>query len=171
MSNRKPGEIQIAQHCREHLDNEILLLQQFVETSESINQRVGLRTAEDSSPDELFRSISENAGQLALARTALQTEMAAWLGVPGRKVTVRQLAEALPPVLGEPIEARRKQLLELESAIRAMNRTNSFLIQQSFDLYQRIIAGLAGESPASGIYSPKGIVGNLPTGNLLQTDC
>ena len=58
MSNRKPGELQIAQHCREHLDNEILLLQQFVETSESINQRVGLRTAEDSSPDELFRSIT-----------------------------------------------------------------------------------------------------------------
>lgn len=171
MTNRKPNENQIARHCEEHLDNEITLLRQFIETSESINQRIGLTPADKPSTDELFRSIANNAEQLALARSALQTEMAAFLGVPGRKVTVRELASALPATLAEPITTRRNQLLELESAIRSMNRTNSFLVQQSFDLYQRIVAGLAGENPSAKVYSPKGIVGDMPTGNLLKTDC
>ena len=167
----KLNQRQIAQLCLEHLDNEITLLQQFIDTSDTINQRIGLSTPDQPSTKELFHSISENAGQLAMARTTLQNQMAAWLGRPGRKVTVRELAAALPAELAEPIETRRRQLLELESAIRSMNRTNSFLIQQSFDLYQRIVAGLAGEAPSAPVYSPKGIVGDLPTGNLLKTDC
>jgi len=71
----------------------------------------------------------------------------------------------------QALSSKRDELLELESSIQQQNRTNSFLIRHTIDLYQRIAMELSDQRPSATTYSATGELSCGSTTNLLQTDC
>ncbi len=163
---------QIVEKCVAHLDREISLFSRFIEVSQSIQNVVGIHAgAPDAALDEITQSLKQQAGTVAESRQRLQLELSQYLGLTGGRASVKQLIDQLSGQQAEMIATRRTKLLEMESQIRSMNRTNTLILQQSLDLYERIVVGLTGQAVAPPTYSSSGEIGSSSGANLLQTEC
>ena len=163
---------QLADRSIEHLDQEIELLQKFIELTSKIQHALGIATtATDQSISEVQESLIADASRLSKARSHLQGLIAEYLNLPAEKASIRKLCELLPPPMADPITERREKIIQLESEIRKLNRTNTLLLQQSLDIYESIIVGITGQKPHSQTYSPTGQLSQQTSGNLVQTDC
>jgi len=101
----------------------------------------------------------------------LTIALSEYLSVPRTQATIRGLLNVISGENAQTISEQRARLLELESSIQKQNRTNSFLIRQSIDLYQRIAIELTDQRPGAPTYSSSGELTPDNSANFLQTDC
>jgi len=169
--NQNNRETQITNHCLTHLDKEVALLKQYIDVSKAIHEKLG-ETVDvmDDSPD-LMKQLATHTETMEKERVQMTAAIANFLGLPESQATVRNLMKKLDSENRQAISAKRDQLLELESSIQQQNRTNSFLIRQTIDLYQRIAMELSDQRPTATTYSATGELSSGSTTNLLQTDC
>ncbi len=167
-----PNTPRIVGICVSHLDREVSLFKKFIEVSESIQNLVGIHS-ETPAPaiEKLTQSLKAEADSVSASRAKLQTDLANCLGLRNSQVSVKKLIDSLDGELAQMIAERRAQLLDMESQIRQMNRTNTLILQQSLDLYERIVVGLTGQEISAPTYSASGQLGTADGANLLQTDC
>ncbi|MGI9515713.1 MAG: flagellar export chaperone FlgN [Pirellulaceae bacterium] len=161
----------IADQCIDHLAQEIDLLEQYFEVASAIYDQVGAEDPASTERQQMTEALSSRADQLSLARTKIKTQLAAYLGVPAQQATIRGLAEKLTGEQADTIRGQRARLLELETEIQKQNRTQSFLIRQSMDLYQRIAMELMDQKPGAPTYSSSGQLTANEAANILNTDC
>jgi hypothetical protein len=174
MKQKPPSsrDSRIADQCATHLQREIDLLEKHIQISDDINERLGSSvTSEDSKSEEWLGYVAANSGALATERNDLKKAIAEYLGVPVQQATIRRVLSTLGPEHAGLIRQQFEKLFELEALIQKKSRTNSLLIRQTMDLYQRIAVELASPKTAAPTYSPTGEL-NVNTGSsFLQKDC
>lgn len=169
--NRNNREAEITARCLTHLDNEVELLKQYIDVSKSIHEKLGETTdVMDDSPD-LVKQLATRTEAMEKERAQMTAAIASFLELPETQATVRNLMEKLDSNNRQALSSKRDELLELESSIQQQNRTNSFLIRHTIDLYQRIAMELSDQRPSATTYSATGELSCGSTTNLLQTDC
>lgn len=170
--NRNPSaEVEITRKCLSHLSNEIELLEQYILVSNAIHENVGVSPSPTDSGEDQIAALTKQTEALALERERLTVALSAYLSVPRTQATIRGLLKVINGDNARTISQQRERLLELESSIQKKNRTNSFLIRQSIDLYQRIAIELTDQRPGSPTYSSSGELTANNSANFLQTDC
>lgn len=167
-----PSKTAIAQSCLEHLDQEIRLLQHYLTISNEIQDRVGAPSTDDGGATENhLEGLSEQTHAVASSREQLRQAMARYLDVPVQQATVRRLAGTLDSPDADSIREKTDQLVELEATIQSLHRTNSLLVRQTIDIYQKIAVGLSHPGSDSVTYSPSGQISVADHSGFLQTDC
>jgi hypothetical protein len=166
------GEPDIAARCAAHLEREIDLLEQHLSVSNSIHNHLGTSGGDDdTSPDEWLEYAAAQSGALAADRNELRTALARFLDVPLQRATIRLLLSSLDDASASRIRQQVGKLESLESAIRKLSHTNSLLIRQTMDLYQRIAFELSNPGTMAPTYSPSGELTLHEGASFLQKDC
>ena len=161
----------LANRCKAHLAQEIELLEKYIEISSSVYENVGSTTTEVPDSDALLDSVAGQSQSVSDSRYQLRVDIAEYLDVPVQQATIRVLVEHVDDVDAESIRQQRSKLLELESVIQQQNHTNSLLIRQTMDLYQRIALELTAPKTGAPTYSPSGELTTNNSSTFLQTDC
>jgi flagellar biosynthesis/type III secretory pathway chaperone len=168
----RESQARIVSRCEEHLQKEIELLQEHLEASNSIQERLGGKESpDDRYADQWIEYASRKTAALAEERNTLRSLIASFLAVTPQQATVRLLISQLD----EPVAAGLKQqfdtIHELDAVIQQRNRTNTLLIRQTMDLYQKIALELASPGPAAHAYTPAGKLAVSECGSFLRKDC
>ena len=164
---------ELARQCIAHLSREIDLLERYIEFANSIYGQLGLppEVIDSFNRNDPMQSLSRQSDQLTRERGELKNALGDFLGVPAAQATVRGLLEGLDAQQAQTIQEQRTRLKELESIIQKQNRTQSFLIRQSLDLYHQIAMELMDQKPATPTYSSGGQLSTQDAANILNTDC
>lgn len=169
--NQTNRQTEIATLCLTHLDREVELLKQYIDVSKLIHDNLGVSTdVMDDSPD-LIKQLSNRTEAMEKERKQVTAAIANFLSLPESQATIRNLMKRLDSQNRQVLSDKRDELLALESFIQQQNRTNSFLIRQTIDLYQRIAMELSDQRPNATTYSATGELTCDNATNLLQTDC
>ncbi len=171
--NRNISKHDVARQCITHLSREIELLERYIDFANSIYGQLGLppTLTESLSGNDPMQSLARQSEQLTRERGELKTVLGDYLGVPADQATVRALLDGLDAGHSQTIRQQRARLKELESTIQKHNRTQSFLIRQSLDLYHQIAMELMDQKPGAPTYSSSGRLSPQDATNILKTDC
>lgn len=161
---------EIADFCINHLANEIDLLEQLLQLSQNIHEHVGLRQTDTQLSEPLVKATSERSKKLSEDRLRLRDQISSALDLPIQQATIKNLIPFLPDEQSKTVEEQRARLLNLEESVQRQNNTNSLIISQTMDLYQKIACELSGTGSPS-TYSPQGEMAQQNSPNLIQTDC
>lgn len=163
----------LAMLCLSHFEKEEAALQGSLDTLQNV--RDGLLSGRT---DELVSAIEQHeqtaviAVDLAETRRLLRERLAEHLGRPAEEVTLRLVSENCAPDLRELLESRRERLLHMSGKIERLSRVNHALMQQSANMFQRLMACLRGQSVESQRYTGTGALEPLGGGlNFVNTDC
>jgi len=153
-----------------HLAAETTLLKRFIDLSRSIQDLLGkdLFPAPQTQSTEQD-AIRAEAIEVAASRQALRAAIAQHLGIPESQATLQKLIDSLPAADAQLLVDERQKLLGLHSEITQLSNSNAILLQQSIDIYQRILHGLSGEQPRTHIYSANGQVNRETSLSMLST--
>jgi len=169
-----PATSQLTRKCLGHLKTEIGLLEEFLQRTNSIFDSFGSDEPIGEAENQQWQvAMAEKSKKQETARNTVRTLIEKALGVSSHQATVRTLIDALPEDNNDVKElvTRRQQLLDLELEIQKQNRTNSMLIRQSVDLFQRIALEMTDQKPALPTYSPTGELTDNGSSTFMQTDC
>lgn len=169
--NEAHRETAITQQCLSHLSKETELLQHYIQVSMMIHDNLGVSTEVLEDENDPLAKLGKQTTQMEKERLLMTAAIAQYLGVPEQQATVRTLLDTLGEENRKLLAEKRDELLGLEASIQQQNRTNSFLIRHTIDLYQRIAMELSDQRPAATTYSATGALSSDSTTNLLQTDC
>ena len=162
----------LADKCRTHLERELAIIQKFVTLSEDIQESLGRSVFPqiDALQNEQ-QGLVDQAKDIAAHRDQIRQEISQILNQPVRQSTIRRFAECLPEEQAAPLTKLRQDILDLHGQVTQLNQANSMLLQQSIDIYQKILHSLSGQSPHSHTYSASGQVSQDSTISLVSTDC
>ena len=169
--NKENRATAITQQCLSHLSKEAELLQNYIQVSTMIHDNLGVSTEALEDENDPLAKLGKQTAQMEKERLQMTTAIAEYLEVPQQQATVRTLMDTLEGENQRLLTEKRDELLGLEASIQQQNRTNSFLIRQTIDLYQRIAMELSDQRPAATTYSAKGALSSDSTTHLLKTDC
>ena len=156
--------------CLSHLVAERKLLERFIELSQTLHDSLGRSVFPDinaSLPDE--KQLASEAATVAEARIQFRRAIADHLGIPESEGSIRKFAETLDKKDAAPLMAERERIFELSKQITQLSESNSLLLRQSVDIYQRLLQSLAGQPVSSPTYSPRGQVNQQATVSLVST--
>jgi len=168
---KNPKPIQnLIDSCLHHLVSERQLLERFVEHSQQIHDSLGSSVfPSDESIREIEQHLTTNADKVSAERARIRQMIVVQMNVSEKDATVKNFADKLTEQQAAPLLEQRKEILRLHKQIASMSESNALLLQQSIDIYQRILQSLAGHSTPSQTYSSSGKVTSQSTVSLVST--
>ena len=157
---------QLGEKCIQHLEMEHSNLQSFVEICNDIQNTLG--TGSSQKNHELVErqtSIDAQITQTAENREQLRREIAEQLGIPESSATIRLVQESLPQQQAEKITEYREAIETRIETIRSLTNTNNLLLQQTIDIFQRLVLSLTGADGKSQTYNSSGQLRTRLTNN------
>ena len=134
----------LADKCRTHLELELALIQRFVKLSEEIQESLGKSVfPQIDALQKEQNKLVDQAKHIATDREEIRQEISQLLNLPSQKSTIRRLAACLPAELAAPLTTLRQEILDLHGQVTQLNQANSMLLQQSIDIYQKILLKLS----------------------------
>ena len=161
----------IIQRCQSHLEKEKALLQHFMALANQMQEAIGsAQVADLPDPATEEQRLLDEARALATTREAIQTELAEILELPVKRATIKALIDEVPGEPSATLAQLREDIIAIHGEIGVMAHTNQLLLQQSIELYQRILLAMTGQSAGGSTYSKKGQIQSSARGNLVSTD-
>ncbi len=155
-----PSKIQLEQlgeKCIRHLENEYANLQNFVDICHEIQKTLG--TGNQQANDELMarqKTLESQINQTGQSRDELRTAIASQLGISESEATIRQVQKLLPPAMSDRIAEFRQEIESKVESIRNLTSANNLLLQQTIDIFQRLVISLSGSEGQSQTYTASG---------------
>jgi hypothetical protein len=112
-----------------------------------------------------------SAADLVRRRQLLRQRLAAQLGLPLERTTLRTLAEQATGTLRARLLQARQRLLDMAGEIERLSRGNQALVQQSLDLLQKLLGSLSSQTPGSPRYTATGQIEPGSCGHFFQARC
>ena len=158
--------------CINHLKSESALLADLVTVSNSIRELLGRY---DNATSETLLGEQERLQsalrQMEVHRTSLRERIARTLDIPIDQSKISEVQKRVPASMRDRIESLRSDIHESVEKIQSLTRINTLLLQQSVDIYERLLLAVSGGAPESQVYSPHGQLNQGLSGNVVQTKC
>lgn len=100
-------------------------------------------------------------------RQRLTSDIAAGLGLPAARVSLRDIAVALGGPAGADLDAHGRAGREAVAIIRRLNGDNRRLLAHALSFVQDLLAAAAGRSPAPATYEASGTLAPRPQLDVL----
>ena len=160
----------LIEKCVAHLAAERQLLERFIELSHDIQDLLGKNVF----PEPQTRTVEQeamaaDAQRVAELRKQVKLAIAEHLSIPADQATIQKFIDSLPEQSAQLLNDERQKILDLHAEISQLSNSNALLLQQSIDIYQRILHGLAGEQPRAQIYSANGQMNRQQTLSMVST--
>lgn len=174
MKHNLPNEQKLAELALECLDQ---LQREESNLLETIACLKALRTCVINSDLEALTALLQSHQKLqssseaiAAERTALRTRLATALAIPEKQVTVRRLAQVVPPRYSQRLVSYRQRLIPLVNQTNLLGQSIVVLVRQSMDLMREFLECFSGHHPNKG-YSRTGNPVDTQNQPLLQFRC
>ena len=157
-SNSSEAQLQqLGNECIQHLERECANLESFVKICDEIQNTLG--TGDQEANNRLMQQQQEIENRIAetsQSRETLRVEIARQLQLPEASATIREVQSLLPQEQGDKISNLRSEIESRVDSIRALTNTNNLLLQQTIDIYQRMMMSLSGTEERSKTYTSSG---------------
>ncbi len=155
----------LGNECIEHLKLESEVLSEFITISDAIRNTIGAQA--ESAVESLtaqHQAMEPRLQALNQRRLELKQKIGQLLQVD--QPSIRKLERHLEPEQQSQISSMRSQVEQLAEQIRDLTLSNASLLQQSIDIYERLIVAAIGESNKPQTYLPSGHL----SGNTTRVD-
>jgi len=132
-------------------------LKHFIDVCKSIRSVLG--NSDEETIDKLMaeqKEIESRAKTIHKDRQDLRHQIALFLGEPDSQASIREIEEELGPPISVEIEQLRKEIENSIAEIQSLSSTNTVLLQQTVDIFQRLIMAVSGKPPATQTYTNHG---------------
>lgn len=149
---------QLGERCAVHLENEALVLKEFVRVCSSIRESLGI--ADEGIIEKLKKEqtrIEQESRVMNQGRIDLRKAIAEFLDRPVEATSIKALEDHLTGEMASRIARLRGEVEGYVCEIQDLSRSNAILLQHNIDIFHRMLLSLSGQDQCQ-TYSPNGTI-------------